>query len=450
MKVCKFGGSSLADANQIRKVCDIVLSDPERRAIVVSAPGKRYDRDTKVTDLLIALANAVISGYDGRSEFDAVAGRYLSIVEDLHLDAAIADQIAADIRRRMDQYDGDSVRLMDALKAAGEDNCARLVAAYLNDIGREAVYVDLLEAGLFLSNSYGHVKILDESYDNLYKLKKNSGLLVFPGFFGFGKDGEIITFSRGGSDITGAIVTAALRADIYENWTDVDHVYSVNPALVKDPHAIQEMTYDEMRELAYAGFTVLHEEALEPAFRRNIPVNIRNTNNPAASGTMIVAERRNYDGILTGIAGKKGFVILNISKYLMNSEIGFAMKVLQILADLHIPFDHMPSGIDSLSIIMREEVFPLEKERLVIDRLRSELNVTRVQTQREVSIVMIVGSAMNQTVGVTSRACGALSRSGINLEFIIQGASEISVMFGVKSSFCNYAVKALYHEFYPF
>ncbi|HHX36964.1 MAG TPA: aspartate kinase [Clostridiaceae bacterium] len=450
MKVCKFGGSSLADANQIRKVCDIILSDPDRRAVIVSAPGKRYDRDTKVTDLLIALGNAIISGYDGNNEYDAVMSRFSNIIEDLHLDDMLTEDIARDIRARIKSYDGNRNLFMDTMKAAGEDNCARMVAAYLNEIGEESLYVDLLDNGFYLYNDQGHVKVLPETYDNIYRLHQRNEILVFPGFFGYNHAGEVITFSRGGSDITGSIVAAALRATIYENWTDVDNVYSVNPKLVEDPHPIKEITYGEMRELAYAGFTVLHEEALEPAVRRNIPVNIRNTNNPQAEGTHIVSKRTNFDGILTGIAGKKGFVVLHINKYLMNGEIGFALKVLQILADLHIPFDHMPSGIDSLSIVMREEVFNSDKEKIVIERLQNELKVDEVSVQRNVSIVMIVGAAMSQTVGVTSRACGALSHAGINLEFIVQGASEISIMFGVKNSFCNYAVQALYHEFYPF
>ncbi|MGI6076845.1 MAG: aspartate kinase [Fastidiosipilaceae bacterium] len=450
MKVCKFGGSSLADANQIRKVCEIILADPQRRAVVVSAPGKRYNRDTKVTDLLIALANAIISGYDGSRELDAVVSRFSLIIDDLHLDEGLTETIANDIQNRVNSYDGNRNLFLDTMKAAGEDNCAKLVAAYLNEIGEDAIYVNLLETGFYLTNDYGHVKVLPETYDNIYRLNKHNEVLIFPGFFGFNKKGEILTFSRGGSDITGSIIAAALRASIYENWTDVDNVYSVNPNLVKDPHPIKEITYDEMRELAYAGFTVLHEEALEPAVRRNIPVNIRNTNNPEADGTQIVSKRTNYDGILTGIAGKKGFVVLHLSKYLMNGEVGFALKVLQILADLHIPFDHMPSGIDSLSIVMREEDFNSDKEKIVIDRLKNELKVDEVHVQRNVSIVMIVGAAMSQTVGVTSRACGALSHSGINIEFIVQGASEISIMFGIKEAFCNYAVQALYHEFYPF
>lgn len=450
MKVSKFGGSSLADATQIRKVCEIILSDHERRAIVVSAPGKRYSKDTKVTDLLIALANAIISGYDGKAELEAVVERFTSITEDLQLEEQIIRDIVKDLRKRIDSFDGDSRLFLDTMKAAGEDNCARMVAAYFRSIGQDAHYVDLFEAGFFLTNQDGRVVVEAETYKNLNQLRHRPGLLIFPGFFGYNRNHEVITFSRGGSDITGSIVAAALKAAIYENWTDVDNVYSVNPDLVKNPHPIRELTYDEMRELAYAGFTVLHEEALEPAFRNDIPVNIRNTNNPQADGTMIVRRRKDYEGILTGIAGKKGFTILHISKYLMNSEVGFAYKVLQILAELHIPFEHMPSGIDSLSIVLRDEVFPPDKEKIVINRLKNELNVDDVTVKRGLSIVMIVGSAMNQTVGVTSRACSALSYAGVNLELIIQSASEISVLFGVRDQFCNLAVQVLYHEFFPF
>ncbi|MGI6546238.1 MAG: aspartate kinase [Fastidiosipilaceae bacterium] len=450
MKVCKFGGSSLADATQIRKVCEIILSDNERTAVVVSAPGKRFDKDFKVTDLLIALANAIVSGYDGKTELKAVIDRFQAISDDLELDEYLITSIKDDLADRINGFDGDSRLLMDTMKAAGEDNCAKLVAAYLCSIGQDAHYVDPFDAGFLLSNQDGRVVVGPHTYANLAKLRQRTGLLIFPGFFGYNERREVITFSRGGSDITGSILAAALKATIYENWTDVDNVYSVNPALIKDPHPIKELTYDEMRELAYAGFTVLHEEALEPAFRNNIPVNIRNTNNPASDGTMIVQSRNNYEGVLTGIAGKKGFTILHISKYLMNGEIGFAFKVLQILADLHIPFEHMPSGIDSLSIVMRDEVFPIEKEKIVIDRLINELNVDDVHSQRGIAIVMIVGSAMEQTVGVTARACNSLSHAGVNLELIIQGASETSVLFGVRSEFCNLAVQVLYHEFFPF
>lgn len=447
-KVCKFGGSSLANAEQIRKVCDIMLSDPARRVMIVSAPGKRTRDDIKVTDLLIALANARINGYDAARELQAVIDRFASISAELELPPAILDEIERDLQQRLCEDCSNSMRFLDAIKAAGEDNCARLVACYLQSIGRTASYIHPGEAGLLLTEEYGNAQVLPESYASLNKLRDIPGISVFPGFFGFTPSGRIVTFSRGGSDITGSILAAATDAQVYENWTDVDSVYSVNPSLVSNPHPIYEITYDEMRELAYAGFTVLHEEALTPAYRKGIPVNIRNTNNPASRGTMIVKNRINFDGVVTGIAGAKGFCSLNMSKYLMNREIGFALKVLQVLADEQIPFEHMPSGIDSLSIIMRKELFDLEKEKIVTRRLLDELGIEKVSVNRNLAIVMIVGEAMARTVGVTARAANALSKAGVNLEIINQGSSEISVMFGVREEYCNYAVKELYKEFF--
>ena len=447
-KVCKFGGSSLANAEQIKKACDIMLSDPTRRVMIVSAPGKRTREDTKVTDLLIALANAIISGYSAEDERQAVINRFSVIAEELGVDQAVMDEIEADIQSRMCKDCSSSMRFMDIIKAAGEDNCARLVASYLQSIGRTAEYINPKDAGLLLTEEYGNAQVLPDSYAALYQLRNVQGISVFPGFFGYTPDGQIVTFSRGGSDITGSIIAAATDAQVYENWTDVDSVYSVNPSLVNHPNPIREITYDEMRELTYAGFTVLHEEALAPTYRKGIPVNIRNTNNPTAPGTMIVRNRVNFEGVVTGIAGAKGFCSLNMSKYLMNREIGFALSVLQILADEQIPFEHMPSGIDSLSIIMRKSYFTPDKERLIIDRLSRELSIEKLSVNRNLSIVIIVGEAMARTVGVTARAANALSKAGVNLEIINQGSSEISVMFGVREEYCNYAVKELYKEFF--
>lgn len=448
MKVCKFGGSSLANAEQIRKVCDIMLNDPERRVMVVSAPGKRSRGDIKVTDLLITLANARISGYDGEKELQAVLARFASIADELELNGNILKKIESNLRSLICADCSNSLKFMDSLKAAGEDNCARLIADYFNSIGKMAAYFDPRTAGLFLTEEFGNAQVLPESYEKLAKMKEYPGLIIFPGFFGYTLSGEVATFSRGGSDITGSILAAALDASIYENWTDVDSVYAVNPNLISNPHPVQEITYDEMRELAYAGFSVLHEEALTPAYRKGIPVNIRNTNNPSAKGTLIVNHRVNFDGVVTGIAGAKGFCTLNMSKYLMNKEVGFALKVLQILADEMIPFEHMPSGIDSLSIVMRQEVFNSEKEHRVMRRLINELAIEKISVDRNLAIVMIVGEAMARTVGVASRAVTALSKAGVNLEIINQGSSEISVMFGVREEYCNYAIKELYKEFF--
>lgn len=447
MKVCKFGGTSLANAEQIRKVCDIVLSDPDRRLVVVSAPGKRNKEDAKVTDLLIALAETALRGEDPAAALEAVVARFSAIAVDLGVHETAA-AIAEDLAKRVAQSRNDRGRYLDALKAAGEDNAARLVAAYLRSIGEEASYVDPKEAGMLLTDEFGNAQVLPESYDRLSALADRTELLVFPGFFGYTRSGEVATFPRGGSDITGSILAAAVRAEVYENWTDVDSVYAVNPSLVSNPHPVAEITYREMRELAYAGFSVLHEEALSPAFQRAIPVNIRNTNNPTAKGTMIVKTRGNFEGTVTGIAGAKGFCSINMSKYLMNREVGFVMRVLAILADEGIPFEHMPSGIDSLSIILRQSVFPAEKEQVVLRRLRDELGIEDAAVERGLSVVMLVGEAMAHTVGVTARAATALAKAGVNLEIINQGASEISVMFGIRDEYCNYAVKELYKEFF--
>jgi len=448
MKVCKFGGSSLACADQIRKVCGIILDDPSRKVMVVSAPGKRTHVDTKVTDLLIKLANVALNGDDYQKAFYDVVERYNSIAIELNLSESIIKTIEDDLKARVSIDKANSDRFMDSLKASGEDNCAKLVADYLISIGEKAKYCNPGDAGMLLTEEFGNAQILPESYEKLALLKEYDGIIVFPGFFGYTKSGEVVTFPRGGSDITGSILSAALDAEVYENWTDVDAVYAVNPTLVKNPYPMKEITYDEMRELAYAGFSVLHEEALTPAFNKSIPVHIRNTNNPSAKGTMIVKKRKNFEGMVTGIAGAKGFAAINLSKYLMNREVGFVLKVLQILADDGIPFEHMPSGIDSISIVLKQSSLTQEKEDRMIRRFREELEIDNISINKNLSIVMIVGEAMAHTVGVTARAATCLSKAGINLEIIDQGASEISVIFGVRQEYCNYAVKELYKEFF--
>ncbi len=448
MKIAKFGGSSLANAEQIRKVCDIISEDHSRKVVVVSAPGKRNPGDIKVTDLLIRLADVILTEKDHQKELYSVIDRFNGIARDLELDQYIMEDIEKDMKDRVSSDHSNPARFMDLIKAAGEDNCARLLTSYLCSIGKYAKYLDPKEAGMFLSDEYGNAQVLPETYDNLKKIAEYPGIVVFPGFFGYTLSGDVVTFPRGGSDITGSILAAALDADVYENWTDVDAVYAINPELVRNPYPMKEITYDEMRELAYAGFSVLHEEALSPAYRKAIPVHIRNTNNPRSAGTMIVRKRQNYDGMVTGIAGAKGFINVNLSRYLMNREVGFVVKVLNIFADEGIPFEHMPSGIDSISIVLKQSYFPENKEIKVIERLKKELDIETINISRNLALVMIVGEAMAKTVGVTARAAGCLSRAGINLEIIDQGASEISVIFGIREEYCDYALRELYKEFF--
>lgn len=448
MKVAKFGGTSLASAEQIKRAIDIVLSDRERRVLVVSAPGKRFTSDMKITDLLIALSAAVLGDYDVTNDISRIAQRYGDIAVGLDLAVDYEALVREDLENRITQYRHNARDLTEALKAAGEDNNAKLITDYILSLGERAVYVNPVEAGLQLRQVRKQTVVLDESYSNLASLPVDQGIVVFPGFFGGTEDGRILTFSRGGSDISGAIVSVAVEADVYENWTDVDSVFAVNPSLVPFPHPIRELTYNEMRELAYAGFSVLHEEAVTPTLKHSIPIHIRNTNNTDGPGTRIVARHGDIDSIVTGIAGRKGFSLLHVSKFLMNREIGFAMRVLQILADLDISFDHMPSGIDSLSIVIERDRLTPEKEDLACTRLMDELDVDVLEVSHDLGIVMVVGDAMAKTVGVSSRATSALARAGINIELISQGASENSIVFGVREEFVNYAVRELYKEFF--
>ncbi len=449
MKVCKFGGTSLADAGQMQKVCEIVEADPARRIVVVSAPGKRTPNDIKVTDLLIACGETVLAGQDGKAARQAVVERFASIEKDFGLGDDISRAMDADLAARQGADRSHRERYMDALKAAGEDYAARVFAAALNKRGHKASYVNPRDAGMLLSDEYGQARLLPESYERLATLRDKAGILVFPGFFGYTRGGTLVTFSRGGSDITGSILAAAVKADIYENFTDVDSVFAVDPRIVPGAASIQEMTYREMRELAYAGFSVLHDEAIVPAFRAGIPINIRNTNRPEAPGTMIVPEHRAAGARrVVGIASDAGFCSINVSKYLMNREIGFGRRVLQVLEDEKLSYEHSPSGIDTMSVILKETGLTPEVEARVIARLKKDLQVDDVSVERGLALVMIVGEGMRFNVGMAARVTRALAEATVNIEMMNQGASEISMMFGVKATERKQAVHSLYHALF--
>jgi len=449
MKVVKFGGSSVASAAQLKKVADIVLADASRRVVVVSAPGRRFGRDPKVTDLLIDLARAGLTGAAVAAAQEAVVARFRAIVEALKLPSDLLDAIVADLEARIAADPAPEAAYLDNLKAAGEDHSARVFAAYLAKLGHEAHYVNPRDAGLLLSDEPGNARVLQSSYGRLRAhLSRLTGILVFPGFFGYSEAGRVVTFPRGGSDITGAILAAAMDADVYENYTDVDAVYVVDPNLVKKPVEVQEITYREMRELSYAGFSVFHDEALEPVFHARIPVNVRNTNNSAVAGTLIVPERDATGLPIVGIAATAGFCNLYVSKYLMNREIGFGRRLLNLLEDEGVPFEHMPTGIDNMSVIMREARFTKATEDRVLRRIRQELGVDEVAVERDLALVMVVGEGMRHTIGVAGRACSAIARARVNLEMINQGSSEVSMMFGIKAADTQATVRALYREFF--
>ncbi|PWA10692.1 aspartate kinase [Pueribacillus theae] len=447
MKVSKFGGSSVASAEQIRKVFDIVTSDEERRIVVVSAPGKRFSDDVKTTDLLIALAEKYLQYGEAQKELEAVIARYRDIADQLELEEDIVAEIEEDFQARL-QLSDDTERFLDCIKAGGEDNNAKLIARYFQSCGVKAEYVNPKEAGLLVSDEVGNAQVLQESYDHLYRLREKTGIVIFPGFFGYSPEGNLVTFPRGGSDITGAILAAALKADLYENFTDVDSVYAVNPNIVDHPKEITELTYKEMRELSYAGFGVFHEEALAPAFRAKIPVCVKNTNNPKAPGTMIVAKRRTNGNPVVGIASDNGFLNIYVEKYLMNREIGFGRKLLQILEEEGLSYEHTPSGIDSLNVILRAKQLTEEKEARLFDRIQTELEPDKVKIERNIALIMIVGEAMNKTIGVAAKAVSAIQNANVNIAMINQGSSEVSMMFGVKESDVENAVRSIYQAFF--
>jgi aspartate kinase len=448
MKVVKFGGTSLASGEQIQKVLDIVVSDPKRKIVVVSAPGKRFEDDTKVTDLLIACAHKQLQGGDATQLLEAVVERFESIAKDLEMSEDIASEIRADLEQRLQGDKSDPERFLDNMKAAGEDNNAKLIAAYFQDRGIEAKYVSPKEAGLIVSEEPGNARVLPESYERLYSLRDQSGIIIFPGFFGFSEKGDVVTFSRGGSDITGSILANGVKAELYENFTDVDAVYAVNPYFVSHPTEIQELTYREMRELSYAGFSVFHDEALIPAFRAGIPVNIKNTNNPAAPGTKIVNKRETKNGPVVGIASDEGFCSIYIQKYLMNREIGFGRKLLQILENFGLSYEHIPSGIDDVTVILRENQLNNELEQAILCQIKEKLDADEVKIQHHLALIMLVGEGMRRNIGTTARAASALAKAGVNIEMVNQGSSEVSMMFGVKEEVESRAVQALYEEFF--
>ncbi|MEO4054636.1 aspartate kinase [Solibacillus sp. CAU 1738] len=447
MIVCKFGGTSVASAEQIKKVASIVKANPERKIIAVSAPGKRSSDDIKVTDLLIDLANTALSGGDVETKIETVVKRYEAITEELGLDKTMSNIIANDLRERVSSNLSNRELFIDNIKASGEDNNAKLIAAYFNAAGMPAKYMSPKD-GLIVNDLPERTFALPEAYENLRKLSEVEEIIVFPGFFGYTKAGILRTFDRGGSDITGSILASAVNADLYENFTDVDCVFSANPKVVNCPVEIKEITYREMRELSYAGFSVFHDEALMPVYKQGIPVNIKNTNNPSAPGTRIVPERTATGRPVTGISTDSGFSILYVSKYLMNREVGFGRRLLQIIEDENISYEHTPSGLDDISVIMRSNQLTSEIEDRIVKRVKEELSAENVYFRHDFSMIVIVGEGMRNNTGLAARAATAISQTGANIEMINQGSSEVSLVFGVRSQFETQILKALYNEFF--
>lgn len=429
--VCKFGGTSVADASQIRKVAEILKADPRRRYTVVSAPGKRSSDDKKITDLLYLCHEMVASGLSPDEPFNLVRSRYCGIARDLGVER--------DVETWCEEV---YVRLkagapVDEVVSRGEYLSARLIADFLG-----ATFVDA--AGRILISDEG--RLLPESYERLGKALAGSGLFVIPGFYGSTPSGQIKTFSRGGSDISGSIVANSVGAVLYENWTDVSGFMMTDPRVVPGAKVISEITYRELRELSYRGATVLHDEAIFPVRERKIPINIRNTNSPDDPGSLILPERDFSRRPIVGLAGQKDFVIISIEKVLMNKEIGFGRKVLEVLETRGISFEHAPTGIDSMSVVLREKELK-GKTEAVVEELKRVLEPDRVDVIRGMALISLVGLGMSHRVGIAARLFGALAREKVNVRMIDQPPDEITIIVGVDVADYERATRALYHEF---
>ena len=432
-KVVKFGGSSLASAEQFMKAGDIIRSDVERRYVVPSAPGKRFDKDTKVTDMLYACYAKAEADGDFQAELQDIEKRYGEIIDGLGLDLSLDGEFRA-IEKNFREKAGE-----DYAASRGEYLNGIIMAAYL---GYE--FVDAATAIFF--NEQGE---FDSEKTNRVLAERLEGVerAVVPGFYGAYEDGRVKTFSRGGSDITGSIVSRAVKADVYENWTDVSGFLLADPRIIDNPPGIDTITYRELRELAYMGAAVLHEDAIFPVRREGIPINIRNTNCPEARGTWIVestCQKSKY--VITGIAGKKGFCAVNIEKEMMNSEIGFGRKVLQAFEENEISFEHVPSGIDTMTVFVHQDEF-MHKEQKVVSGIHRLADPDSIDIEADLALIAVVGRGMKSTRGTAGRIFSALAHANVNVKMIDQGSSELNIIIGVANADFETAIKAIYDIF---
>ncbi|MBR5126864.1 MAG: aspartate kinase [Roseburia sp.] len=432
-KVVKFGGSSLASAEQFAKVGNIIRADKERKFVVPSAPGKRNSKDTKVTDMLYACYALAEQEEDFKVQLNKIKDRYDSIINGLHLKMSLEEEF------RKIETDFKAKAGVDYAASRGEYLNGLIMANYL---GFE--FVDPAEAIFFDENGEF---LADKTNEVLSKRLEGIESAVIPGFYGAGPDGRIKTFSRGGSDITGSIVAKAVRASAYENWTDVSGFLVADPRIVENPKPIKTITYRELRELSYMGASVLHEEAVFPVRRAGIPINIRNTNAPEDVGTWIVESTCHQpEFTITGIAGKKGFVSVNIEKDRMNTEVGFGRKVLSAFEDYGISFEHVPSGIDTMTVFVHQPEFE-GKEQSVISAIHRYAQPDSVELEADLALIAVVGRGMKSNRGTAGRIFSALAHANINVKMIDQGSSELNIIIGVRNEDFEKAIKAIYDIF---
>ncbi|MDD5922400.1 MAG: aspartate kinase [Eubacteriales bacterium] len=434
LKVLKFGGSSVADALQLAKLKNIVEADPDNRYVIVSAPGKRFGGDNKVTDLLYMCKAQLDHNIPADQLFQVITDRYSAVEMNLEL--------SIDLRSRYDEIRENMQKgcSTDYLVSRGEYLSAILTAAYLG-------YDFVDTTGLILFDQKGRLMEEETNQALAAELSKHERA-VLPGFYGTNaSDGKIHTFSRGGSDITGALVARAVKADVYENWTDVSGLLMADPRIVENPRPIHRISYMELRELSYMGANVLHESAVFPARKANIPINIRNTNHPEDPGTVITAYPEVEDGkIISGIAGNKDFTVIAIYKNMLNSEIGFIRRLLTLLEDMNISIEHIPTGIDTVSLVISDKVLDGRIDD-VVAAIQRQLEPDNIDVYNNISLIATVGRGMSYKPGVSARLFSALAENDINIRMIDQGSSEINIIVGVATEDFEKAIRAIYHAF---
>ena len=435
MKVVKFGGSSMADAGQYRKIRDILLADPERKVVVVSAAGKRNKMDHKITDLLYLCYAHTQYGVDCSGVYQMIVSRYLEIRDELEIDLDLESEFS-ELKRRIDAK---SIS-QDELASRGEYFSAKLMAAYLG--------FRFIDAADWIKFNFDGTVDQESTYEALRSQVWGLGVVI-PGFYGLMPDGRIRTFSRGGSDITGSLAAAALDADVYENWTDVSGILMADPRIVDDPQTIPEVTYDELRELSYSGAQVLHEGSIFPVREKNIPLNIRNTNAPEDPGT-IIQERFHHDAdpnrFITGITGKKDFTIISLSKRGMGGEVGVLRKVLSVLERHNISVDYVPNGIDNVSVVMPTESVA-SSLYTIMGEIQRDVEPDTLDVHDQIAVVAAVGRKMAFRPGISGKIFAALGEAGINIRMINQGPDELNIIFGVDNRDFKKAIRVLYESF---
>ena len=432
-KVVKFGGSSLADAAQFKKVGQIIREDESRRYVIPSAPGKRFPEDVKVTDMLYKCYGAAVREKIFTKQLEEIQQRYQGIIDGLGLDLSLDKEFEI-IRQNFGQKAG-----REYAASRGEYLNGIIMAHYL---GFE--FIDAAEVIAFDENGS---LLVDQTNDLLSERLSHTEKAVIPGFYGADPNGNVKTFSRGGSDVTGSLVAKAIHADMYENWTDVSGFLIADPRIIKNPKGIETITYKELRELSYMGATVLHEDAIFPVRKEGIPINIRNTNAPEEKGTLIVEGTcRKPKYTITGIAGKRGFASITIEKAMMNSEVGFGRKVLEVFENEGISFEHMPSGIDTMTIFVQQEEFE-EHEQRVISGIHRAVEPDDVELESDLALIAVVGRGMKQTRGTAGRIFSALAHAHVNVKMIDQGSSELNIIIGVREHDFEAAIQAIYDIF---